>query len=216
MRRDANPPLDRSTILTILPPSPPSPDGFAALIRWVDGELAAGRPVTLGDALNQAGARMHGAAILLLALPESIPLPIPSFGAILGVPLIIISAHLALFGEGGELPERARAIVLPRQMIAVMVRYLVRPLQRAERMTQDRMPALARRERLVGMVCLAMSLLLLLPLPFMNVPPALALVCMSWGFAQRDGVFVGLGLAVAAVFIATLLALADLVWGAIA
>ncbi len=198
-----------------MPTEPTSTEGFAALIRWVDAELRAGHRVTLGDALDQAGSRMHGAAILLLALPESIPLPIPSFGAILGIPLIVISAHLVLFGEQSDLPRRARDVALPQKMITVMMRYLMGPLQRAERLTQDRLPALVRRDRLVGVACLTMSLLLLLPLPFMNAPPAVALVCMSWGLVQRDGLFVALGLGIAAGFIVTLLALAELVWAAL-
>jgi hypothetical protein len=190
-------------------------NGFADIILSLNTQCQAGEAVTLGDALDHAGARMHGAAILLLALPEALPLPIPSFGAILGVPLLMTSAHLALFGERGNLPARARQIRLPQRMLALMTRYFVGPMRRAERLSQDRLSALAGRERLVGVVCIALSSLLLLPIPLMNVPPALALVILSWGLVQRDGLFVGLGLAIAAAIMISIVAMTNVVLDAL-
>ena len=185
--------------------------GFAALIQELDRKSRLGESVTLGDAIDDAGARMHGAAILLMALPECIPLPIPSFGAILGVPLIAASAHLALYGERGVLPARARSLTIPHRMIAVMSRYLIGPLRWVEQMSQHRLSVLARRERLVGLLCLLMSLLLLLPIPLINALPAIALVCLSWGLMQRDGLFIGVGIFVSATVVLTLFTMADLI-----
>jgi hypothetical protein len=76
-----------------------------------------------------------------------------------------------------------------------MKRYVNPYLARAERITQTRWSALARRQRLVGLVCLALSLVLVLPIPFMNTPPSLCLVLLAWGIVQRDGAFVLAGLA---------------------
>lgn len=190
-------------------------EGIASLLRALDRMSRSGRPVTLGDALDRAGARIHGAAILLLALPESIPLPIPSFGAILGIPLVVTSAHLAAFGDRGNLPDRARRIPLPPRMIEVMVRYLAGPLSRVERISHERLRVLARRERLIGALCTLMSMVLFMPVPLMNIPPALVLVCLSWGLLQRDGVFVAIGIAMAAGVAVTVLALADLIVAAL-
>lgn len=189
-------------------------DGMASLIRALDRRCRSGDPVTLGDAMDLAGARIHGAAILLLALPESIPLPIPSVGAILGVPLLVISVNLALFGEQGDLPERARGVRLPRRMIDMMTRHLTGPLTRLERMSGERLATVARRERPVGLLCTLMSVLLLLPVPLMNVPPALVLVCLSWGLVQRDGLFVAAGMAMAVGVVITGAALAALLFTA--
>ena len=184
---------------------------FAALLESLGNQARAGTEVTLGSALDQAGARMHGVAILLFALPDSIPLPIPSAGAILGVPLMIISAHLALYGERGSLPRRARRIRLPLRMI----RFLAVPLRWAESRSYERLPIFAKRERLVGVVCLLMSLLLVMPIPLMNAPPAIAIACMSWGLVQRDGVFVGIGITVSIGVLASILIFADLILNAL-
>ncbi|MEY8120495.1 exopolysaccharide biosynthesis protein [Falsihalocynthiibacter sp. BN13B15] len=110
--------------------------------------------VTLGEAIDRASTRMHGVAIFLMALPECIPLPIPSFGAILGVPLIAVSAHLAIYGERGDLPASARNIKIPHEVIAVMSRYMIRPLRSVERVSRNRLSVLGRRERIIGALCL--------------------------------------------------------------
>ncbi len=171
--------------------------------------------MSLGDALDYSGARLHGAAILLMSLPEAIPLPIPSFGAILGIPLLITSAHLTVFGEGSNLPERVRRLEPPPRMIALMARLLTGPLARAERLSHNRLAAFSRRERLIGTVCTLMSVLLLLPVPLMNIPPAIVLVCLSWGLLQRDGLFIAIGIAMAAGVGASVFILSDLIIGAL-
>lgn len=192
------------------PPVEPGKTGLVALIQELDGQRQAGADVTLGAAIEQPGARMHGAAILLMALPECIPLPIPSFGAILGVPLIGVSAHLAFYGESATLPSKARNIRLPPRMIELMSRYLIGPLGYAERLSRQRVSILASRERLVGVACLLMAILLLLPIPLMNVPPSTALVFLSWGLVQRDGLFIGIGMGIATGVVLSLMAIADL------
>lgn len=197
-------------------PSVPNAAGFVALLEWLGNQARAGTVISLGDAIDHAGSRIHGAAILLLAFPDSIPLPIPSVGAILGVPLMFISAHLAIFGEKGDLPLRARQMRLPNRMIATIEKYLVGTLRRAEGFSHLRLSVLARRERLIGVVCLLMSLLLLLPIPLMNVPPAMAMVFMSWGLVQRDGLIVGIGMSIAAAVVAILILFAELTLGALA
>ena len=183
--------------------------GFVSLIQELDRQSRSGENVTLGDAFEHAGARMHGAAILLMALPECIPLPIPSIGAILGVPLITVSAHMALYGERGNLPANARSIALPQQMIEMMSRYIIGPLRYVERISRPRLSRLASHERLIGIVCVLMSLLLLLPIPLMNALPAIALVCLSWGLVQSDGLFVGVGVVISTAVVLSLLAIAD-------
>jgi hypothetical protein len=172
-------------------------------------DLPEGQAVTLGDLLAAAGSRAHGAALLLLSLPEALPLPLPSASAILGVPLVVVSAHLMLFGEAGALPRRLRERALPPWLLDLLRRRVVPLLGRAERLSHPRWLRLAGRERPLGLVCLYLSVLLLLPLPFFNVPPALCLVLLAWGMVQRDGVAVAAGLAGTVVLTAVLLGLVE-------
>jgi hypothetical protein len=91
-----------------------------------------------------------------------------------------------------------------------MSRHLIRPLRYVERMSRNRLSVLGRSERLVGVFCLLMSLLLLLPIPLVNGPPAVALACLSWGLIQRDGLFIGLGIFLSAAVVFLILTIADL------
>jgi hypothetical protein len=156
--------------------------------------LPEGRSLTLGELLAATGSRAHGVALLLLGLPEALPLPLPSASAVLGVPLVVISAHLAMFGEAATLPRRLRERALPRWLLGALRQRVAPLLGRAERLSHPRWMRLAGRERPLGVVCLYLSVLLLLPLPFFNVPPALCLVLLAWGMVQRDGVAVATGL----------------------
>jgi hypothetical protein len=47
--------------------------------------------VLLGDLVRQSGSRTHGLALLLFALPEALPIPVPSISIVLAIPLILIS-----------------------------------------------------------------------------------------------------------------------------
>lgn len=186
--------------------------------RAMDGErslycvlrsLPDGRPLTLGDLLEATGSRAHGVALLLLSLPEALPLPVPSASAVLGVPLVLISAHLVLFGERATLPRRLRARTLPAWLLGLLRERVAPVLARAERLSRARWMPLARGDRLLGVVCTYLSVLLLLPLPFFNVPPALCLVLIAWGMVQRDGLAVLAGLAATAAMTAALAGLVE-------
>jgi hypothetical protein len=166
--------------------------------------LPEGRDVEFGHVLDVFGTRAHGTALLLLSVPDAVPVPLPSFGAILGVPLALISLHLAVFGDAGGLPRRFASLRLPARSVGLMKRYVAPTIARAERVSRPRLAVIAGRKRLVGAVCVALSLLLLLPIPFMNTPPSLCLALLAWGMIQRDGLFVAAGLAFSAALGGTL------------
>ncbi len=141
-----------------------------------------------------AGSRVHGLALLVFVLPEVPPLPLPSASTVLAVPLIIISAHLALFGEGALLPSRLQSVAVPRGVLEAAARYLAPAFRWIERASRPRLLWLVRRERLVGLVCLYLSLILILPIPLFNAPPAACLAAVALGMIQRDGALIVLGI----------------------
>ena len=157
-------------------------------------ELPRDRSVTLDETLGAMGTRAHGFALILLALPDALPLPIPSLSAILGLPLLFVSAHLAAFGEGRGLPRRVGRFVLPRRLVGALRDRVAPWLRRVERLSHPRWQAIAGQDRTLAIVCLYLSALLLLPLPFFNTPPSLCLLLVAWGMVQRDGFFVLAGL----------------------
>jgi len=63
-------------------------------------------------------------------------------------------------------------------------------------------------ENLVGLVCLVLAVILMLPIPLGNTLPALAISVLALGVLERDGVWIVLG------FMASVVA-GSLVWGVV-
>lgn len=162
--------------------------------------------VSFGEVAAAAGSRVHGFALLFFVLPETLPLPVPSMSSILGLPLVLVSAHLAVFGEGSRWPARLEQLHIPRSFIAGTTRYVAPVLERFESMSRHRWAMLVRQERLLGLLCLYLSVILILPLPFINLPPAACIAVIALGLIQRDGRFIALGI------VGTALLTAALVW----
>jgi hypothetical protein len=169
--------------------------GETAAVAEVLRGLPEGEPMALGELLGRFGSRAHGVALFLLALPDAVPLPIPSVSAILGIPLALISGHLVLFGEKATLPRRIRSWTVPAAVTGALRRYMPPVFDRIGHLSYPRLRPVARRERAIGAVCLMLALLLLLPIPFFNTPPAICLALLAWGMVQRDGLVVLAGLA---------------------
>ena len=74
-------------------------------------------------------------------------------------------------------------------------------LVKAETLLRSRAHLLARPpvENLVGLVCLVLAAVLMLPVPLGNTLPALAISVMALGVLQRDGVWIVCGLLAATV-----------------
>jgi hypothetical protein len=154
-----------------------------------------GKSIPLAQLMQAFGGRAHAMAMLILVLPETIPLPTPSIAAVLGVPLMLIAGHLALFGEGRALPARVENFPVPVSLLQVLVRTLGRVLTWVETVSRPRWSELARQERLAGAACFYLSVILLLPLPFVNLVPALCLALIALGVVQRDGIAMAFGIA---------------------
>lgn len=165
-----------------------------------------GETVSFLDMMNAAGARVHGLALLLLVLPETVPLPLPSASLVLAIPLFLISLHLAIFGEGSRWPARLNTVQIKRSAVAATARYVSPVLEWFERMSRNRWRIVARHDRVIGIVCAYLSLILLLPIPFLNTPPAISMALIALGLIQRDGLLVMLG------FVGTAATTIALIW----
>ena len=88
---------------------------------------------------------------------------------------------------------------MPVAAIRAVVRYLGPVLDWLENLSRPRWFGFARSERIAGAFCLYLAMLLFLPVPFMNLPPAVCLATIALGMVTRDGIFVAAG------FIATII-----------
>jgi hypothetical protein len=150
--------------------------------------------------------RAIGALIFVFSLPNMIPMP-PGTSFILGAPLLFLTAQLML-GRGPCLPGVIAARSMDRVHFAAVVHRIAPWLERAERLLRPRIEVLARPpfEYAIGAICLFLSIILCLPIPMGNIPPAFAICLFSLAILERDGVWVLIGLFVAAASVA-------IVWG---
>lgn len=167
--------------------------GILATLRPL-AEDPAREHVTLADILEALQGRAGGALFLVLALPNALPVP-PGTSGILGLPLILLSAQMAL-GLPPWLPRRLAGRALPRERFAALLDRMAGPLGRAAAVLRPRPPRFdgPRARRLLGLALLAMSVLLSLPLPLGNVLPALGISAVALGLIERDGLWVLAGL----------------------
>lgn len=155
--------------------------------------------IAVGDLLTALGDRALAALLFVFAVPNVLPVP-PGVSAVLGAPLVLLALQLT-FGRRPWLPAVMARRTLSRSDFAALVRRIGPWLARAERLLQPRIPRLALppMEYLVGLVCLLLAVVLVLPVPLGNMLPALAISLLALGILERDGLWILAGLVVAAV-----------------
>lgn len=154
--------------------------------------------IAVADLLAALGDRALAALLFVFALPNVLPMP-PGTSAVFGVPLVLLAGQMA-FNMRAWLPSFIASRSMARHDYATLVRRITPWLARAERLMKPRLTPLAigPMESVVGAVCLLMSIVLLLPIPLGNMPPAFAVCLLAMGILERDGVWVLAGLAAAA------------------
>jgi hypothetical protein len=154
--------------------------------------------ITVGDLLRQLDGRAFGALMLIFAFPNILPSP-PGLAGVLGLPLIYLSSQMML-GRMPWLPPFIDNRSLSRDSFRALIDRAHPILSRVEKPLNQRLAPLTSQpaERLLGALCLLLSLLLSLPIPFGNLMPALAICVIALGILERDGYWIILGLAVSA------------------
>ncbi|WP_228156793.1 exopolysaccharide biosynthesis protein [Fuscovulum blasticum] len=179
------------------PPAPrPRPPRLSEILSTLAEDESRDR-VAIADMLETMRARAFGALLLIFAFPNILPSP-PGLAGILGLPLIFLSTQMML-GISPWLPQVIARRSMPRSTFAGMVTRLTPWLERAERLLKARLQMLAWpvSQRLIGGVCLILSIALALPIPFANMAPSVAICLIGLGVLERDGVWIMIGLAAA-------------------
>jgi hypothetical protein len=163
------------------------------------------RSVALGDLAGRFGMAGAGALLLLLAIPAFLPVPLPT-----GVPAGIAAALLGLQLAAGRstpwLPGWVGRLRLRRDQLASGLARLLRLLGRLGLRLRRRWPGMVGRDGaprlLTGFMLVACGIVLVLPLPFGNQLPSLAIAATGLGLLRRDGVFILAGHVLAVVALA--------------
>jgi hypothetical protein len=150
-----------------------------------------GERISLGDITRLLGDRGYGVLMLVLALPGLLP----GISSIAAVPLTLVALQLAIGLPRPWMPRFLADRSLSRADFSRMVERTLPYLAWIERLLRPRLTVLAGPvgERVMGLVCLALALLLLIPILF-NAPLVVPIALMSLAVLERDGVLAAIGL----------------------
>lgn len=161
--------------------------------------------VTVGEIVHRFGRRAFGALLFFFSAPNWLPLP-PGSSTFLALPLVLLTPQVAYGVQGPWLPRFIDDREMKRPELARGLRKLVRPLRRIETVSRPRLLWMFGPvgDRLIGLTCFLLSLVLLLPIPLGNMAPAAAIAMFGLAMVQRDGVLAVIGYAITAVSAALL------------
>jgi len=143
------------------------------------------------------GTAAHGTLLLLMAGPCL--LPVPGVGTVLGFGMAALAAAMWQGHPSACLPRRVAELELSRHWAQRVLGMLASAYAMAGRFARARLSHLAsagRRSWTAAAIGL-MAFIVVLPIPFGNLLPALAMMLIGLGLIFRDGIAVVLGLVTA-------------------
>lgn len=172
-------------------------------LRGLTGDPSVER-LSLSEIMRHLDDQARGVLIILFSIPNCLP-GIPGTSAVTGLPLLILCLQMAL-QRPPWLPGFLSRRTVSRQSLAEVLDRARPWIVRVERLIHPRLTVLASgpAESLVGALGVVLSLTIMLPIPFGNMMPAIALICLSLGLVGRDGVWILAGLFMAGMAAAVL------------
>jgi hypothetical protein len=171
----------------------PQADHTAPISRIV-AEVAAAFPgerITLGEMAAAFGDRAYGLLLLLLLLPGLLP----GMASVFGLPLLILGIQMGLGLRVPKLPRVIARQSIKRSDLLRLASASSKGLNRIERFVRPRpgffiSPA---GERIIGWLTAYVAIMLILPGPFTNGPPAFGNIVMALGLIEHDSKVTGWG-----------------------
>ena len=150
-----------------------------------------GERLSLGDIVSALGDRGYGILLFVLALPGAIP----GVAAFAAIPLALVALQMTIGMPRPWLPRFLAERSISRRDFAAMAARALPYLTRIERLLKPRLAVVTGLvgERLIGVTCVALALLLMIPILF-NVPLAIPVAVMALAVIERDGLFAAVGL----------------------
>ncbi|QDJ09205.1 putative membrane spanning protein [Roseomonas mucosa] len=170
-----------------------------APISRIIAEVAAACPgerITLGEMAEAFGDRAFGLLILLLCLPALLP----GMASVFGLPMLLLGAQMGLGRQVPALPGFLARRSVKRADLLRLSGSSSRWLRRFEARLHphDGWFTSPAGDRLVGWLTVLCAVMLILPGPGTNGPPAFGNIVMALGVVERDNRLVGWGVALTA------------------
>ena len=176
----------------------PPPRPFSAVLRELSSQAT--HDVSIETVQKALADRSFAALIMFFSAINLLPLPIGS-SVILGLPLIIISAQMLMGYPAPWLPRFIASRSISAETFRKMETRLTPRVEKLEKYIRPRRWPFDRRtgEFVIGAVCLFLAILLVIPLPLGNWPPAFALFFYGVALSERDGIILAVATVIGAI-----------------
>lgn len=138
------------------------------------------------DALHEGGFSLM---LILFAAPLALPLPALGIAQVMALPLLFLSAQLAMGRKSLWLPQKLAKKSIDHASFMHILDKALPWLHRIERLLHPRLRWLSGRlgHHLIGVACMLCSISVAMPVPFSNTVPSMGIVLMAIGLLERDG-----------------------------
>jgi len=183
---------------------------LSAVLR--DLSLHGGPRVSIGELMERFGGRAMGALLLVFGLACSLPLP-PGGTTIFGLPLLLLAPQLLFGAHAPWVPQKLRRRTMSRTDLRRGLNKGLPWLERIEAISRPRLSFFfsGPGQRVIGLICTLLALVLILPIPLGNMLPAASVTVLSLALVQRDGILALLGYALAIASVGVLVLAAGLI-----
>jgi hypothetical protein len=157
-----------------------------------------GKTISLRDLLEQIGEQGLLLFCIILTLPFMLPVSIPGVSTVIGAVIILVGIGVTM-NRIPWLPERLMNRTLEGDQLIPALDKGIELFAKVESFLKPRLTVLSEgtmMNTINGLVLTFAAVLLIFPfglIPFSNTLPALAILFLAVGIAQRDGVFILLG-----------------------
>lgn len=168
--------------------------------------------ITFSELARQLQSRVWGGLLVIFAAINVIPLP-PGTNTFIALPLVLVSAQM-LFGRASPwFPARIDRRGVTKAELQTLISKMGWFEARVERVFRPRLGKLTgpTATRVIGLVCMVLSVIAGLPILMIHNAPAVAIVLFGLGLIYRDGLLIIVA-AVAAV-LSIIFDAALVIWG---
>jgi len=173
-------------------PAEPREEKTVALLRAAL-MAASGERISVEELLDSLKRRAFGFVLLLLAIPNFIPVPL-GIGGIMGVLVIGLGLEMLIGLEHPWIPGFLRRRTISREGLLRFLDRIAPFSGRLERICKPRLQRLTRRPFtfVSGAIMLLVGILLALPIPFTNYVFGGMLIAFAFALVERDGVLLAM------------------------
>lgn len=149
----------------------------------------------LGELINGFGERGFGAMLLFFGLISVVIGAVPGTTTVLGAPILLIAIQLVFRGDQLWMPSWILKRSIDRATYRTAIGKIMKPLRKVERLSRPRLSIMTSEvsEVLIGIACLILCIILMLPITGGNLVPSLLVAAFGFGLMQRDGAIIIVG-----------------------